>query len=150
MIMESKLVRTEYPYLMGNISKTNDILKDMREIIEQSRDAAYKAVNSVLLQRNWLIGYRIAEEELQGVDRAEYGAKIIAKLAKELTVEYGKGFTKTNLYNFYSFYKTYPQIFHSVSGKSAALLSWTHYRILLQVNDKQARDWYEQEAASQT
>ena len=148
--MKNKLEKPEYNYLMENYSKTNDILKDMRDIIDQARDIAYKAVNSVLLQRNWLIGYRIAEEELQGADRAEYGAKIIAKLAKELTVEYGKGFTKTNLYNFYSFYKAYPKIFHSLSGKSAAILSWTHYRILLQVNDKQARDWYAQEAFNQT
>ena len=47
-----------------------------------------------LVQRNWLIGYRIAEEELQGDNRAEYGASIIKKLAKELTAEYGKGYTK--------------------------------------------------------
>lgn len=46
------------------------------------------------MQRNWLIGYRIAEEELQGDNRAEYGASIIKKLAKELTAEYGKGYTK--------------------------------------------------------
>ena len=104
----------------------------------------YQAVNSALVQRNWLIGYRIAEEELQGDNRAEYGASIIKKLAKELTAEYGKGYTKTNLYHFYSFYKTYPEIFHSASGK--LLLSWTHYRTLLQVNDKDARDWYEKEA----
>lgn len=100
------------------------------------------------MQRNWLIGYRISEEELQGEDRAEYGANIIKKLAKELTAEYGKGFTKTNLYHFYSFYKMYPEIFHSASGK--LLLSWTHYRTLLQVNDKEARDWYEKEALEQT
>jgi hypothetical protein len=93
-------------------------------IIESSRKAAYQAVNSSLVQRNWLIGYRIAEEELQGDNRAEYGASIIKKLAKELTAEYGKGYTKTNLYHFYSFYKTYPEIFHSASGK--LLLSWTH------------------------
>ena len=80
-------------------------------------------MNSALVQRNWLIGYRIAEEELQGDNRAEYGASIIKKLAKELTAEYGKGYTKTNLYHFYSFYKTYPEIFHSASGK--LLLSWT-------------------------
>lgn len=66
-------------------------------IIESSRKAAYQAVNSSLVQRNWLIGYRIAEEELQGDNRAEYGASIIKKLAKELTAEYGKGYTKTNL-----------------------------------------------------
>ena len=75
-------------------------------------------------------------------------ASIIKKLAKELTAEYGKGYTKTNLYHFYSFYKTYPEIFHSASGK--LLLSWTHYRTLLQVNDKDARDWYEKEALEQT
>ncbi len=135
--------------LMKNFSKTDDIVKDMKEIIETSRNAAYKAVNTVLLQRNWLIGYRIAEEGFQGADRAEYGANMIAGLSKTLTSEYGKGFTKTNLYHFYSFYKEYPEIFHSLRGKSSPLLSWTHYRILLQVNDKQARDWYEKEAVSQ-
>lgn len=72
---------------------------------------------------NWMLGYRIAEEELGGADRAEYGLQIIKKLAKELTEEYGKGFTKTNLYNFYLFYKEYPEIFHPVSGKSPVLLS---------------------------
>ncbi|MCI6466676.1 MAG: PDDEXK nuclease domain-containing protein [Faecalicatena sp.] len=135
---------------MEYFSKTDDIIKDMREIIEISRDTAYRAVNTVLLQRNWLIGYRIAEEGFQGAERAEYGAAIIAKLSKTLTAEYGKGFTKTNLYHFYSFYREYPDIFHSASGKSSPPLSWTHYRILLQVNDKEARDWYEKEAISQT
>lgn len=135
--------------LMKNFAKTDDIVKDMKEIIETSRDTAYRAVNTVLLQRNWLIGYRIAEEGFQESDRAEYGAKMIAGLSKTLTAEYGKGFTKTNLYHFYSFYKEYPEIFHALSGKSSPLLSWTHYRILLQVSDKQARGWYEKEAASQ-
>lgn len=64
-----------------------------------------------LSQRNWLIGYRIAEKELKGENRAEYGANIIKKLSQELTKLYGKGFTKTNLYNFYSFYKCFPKIF---------------------------------------
>ena len=84
-----------------------------------------------LVRRNWLLGYRIASEKMQGEDRAKYGAEIIKKLAKELSAEYGKGYTKTNLYSFYSFYKTYPEIFHSLSGKSDTLLSWTHYRVLL-------------------
>lgn len=88
---------------MANFEKTDDILKDMCGIIESSRDAAYRAVNTALVQRNWLIGYRIAEEEIKGADRAEYGAGVITKLAKELTTEYGRGFTKSNLYSFYAF-----------------------------------------------
>lgn len=88
-------------------------------IIEYSRDVAYKAVNAALVQRNWLIGYRIAEKGYHGDRRDEYGAGVIAKLAKKLTSEYGKGFTKINLYNFYLFYKEYPEIFHSLSGKSS-------------------------------
>ena len=103
-----------------------------------------------LIQRNWLLGYRIASEELQGEDRAKYGAEIIKKLAKELSAEYGKGYTKSNLYSFYSFYKTYPEIFQTSSGKSVGLLSWSHYATLLQVKEKAARDWYEKEAAKQT
>ena len=71
-------------------------------------------------------------------------------MSKNLTEKYGKGFTKTNLYSFYSFYKCFPEIFHSTSGKSKTYLSWTHYRTLLQVNDKVARDWYEKEAIEQT
>ena len=146
--MENDLVNIGQNSIMSSYVKSDDILKDMCGIIESSQKAAYQAVNSALVQRNWLIGYRIAEEEMQGNNRAEYGASIIKKLAKELTAEYGKGYTKTNLYHFYSFYKTYPEIFHSVSGK--LLLSWTHYRTLLQVNDKDARDWYEKEALEQT
>lgn len=57
---------------MMNFIKTDDILEDMCGIIESSRYTAYKTVNTVLVQRNWLIGYRIAEEELQGETRSEY------------------------------------------------------------------------------
>ena len=148
--MGNKLEKMEQNSFMENFVKTDDVLKDMCEIIESSQKVAYRAVNVALVQRNWLIGYRIAEEELKGEARSEYGANVIKKLSKSLTEKYGKGFTKTNLYSFYSFYKYFPEIFHSVSGKSEIHLSWTHYRILLQVNDKTARDWYEKEAAEQT
>lgn len=76
--------------------------------------------------------------------------KWLIRLSKDLTEKYGKGFTKTNLYSFYSFYKSYPEIFQTVSGKSKKLLSWSQYAVLLQVKDKAARDWYEKEAAEQT
>ena len=136
--------------VMSNFTKTDDIMNDIRKIIEGSQKTAHQAVNTILVQRNWLIGYRIASEELNGEDRADYGAEVIKKLSFELTKEFGKGYTKSNLYSFYSFYKTYPEIFQTVSGKSAILLSWSHYNVLLQVKDKIARDWYEKEAYDQT
>lgn len=131
-------------------TNSGDILQDMREIIEGSRSSAYQAINLALVRRNWLLGRRIAEEELNGETRAEYGLEIIKKLSQKLTDEYGKGFTKTNLYNFYLFYKTFPEIFQTVSGKSQTLLSWSHYQTLLRVKDDKARAWYAKEAAEQT
>ncbi|MCM1160139.1 MAG: PDDEXK nuclease domain-containing protein [Roseburia sp.] len=135
---------------MEKYQKSENILDDIQKIIDASQKEAYCAVNTILTQRNWLIGYRIAEEEMKGGNRAEYGANIIKKLSKELTVKYGKGFTKTNLYNFYMFYKYFPQIFHTVCGKSEGVLSWSHYRTLLRVKDDAARSWYEKEAYEQT
>lgn len=132
------------------ILNSDDMLNDIRSIIESSRENAYQAVNTILVKRNWLLGKRISEEEMKNEGRAEYGMEIIKKLSKALTDEYGKGFTKSNLYSFYSFYKTFPEIFHSASGKSERLLSWTHYRVLLQVKDPAARAWYAKEAAEQT
>ena len=129
---------------------TDNVLEDVCSIIDSAKDYAYKSVNIALVERNWLIGYRIAEEELKGNDRADYGLEIIKKLSKELTKKYGKGFDRSNLYRFLSFYKNFPQIVDALSRQSGNLLSWTHYRTLLQVFDKKARDWYAKEALEQT
>lgn len=136
--------------LLINYEKTADILLDINQIIEISQKKAYQAINIFLVQRNWLIGRRIAQEEMLGENRAEYGAQIIKELSKDLTYHYGKGFTKSNLYNYFLFYKAFPQIFHAESGKFEVHLSWTHYRFLLQVTDPDARAWYEKEACEQT
>jgi len=126
--------------------KTGDILKDTEAIVEAASRAARTTVNVLLVQRNWLIGKRISEEEMAADGRAEYGMEVIKRLSKELTSKYGRGYTKSNLYSFYAFYKTFPEIFQSVIGKSDGLLTWTHYLKLLQVKDKNARDWYAKEA----
>lgn len=129
---------------------TENVLEDVCTIIDTARDYAYKSINIALVVRNWLIGYRIAEEELKGNKRAKYGIEIIKKLSTELTKQYGKGFDRSNLYYFLNFYKSFPQIVDSASRQFKTLLSWTHYRTLLQINDKKARDWYEKEALEQT
>ena len=118
-------------------------------VIEQARETAYRHVNEALVKRNWELGKLIAEEELNGQDRAVYGASIIKGLSKRLTAAYGKGFTKSYLYSYVQFYKTHLTIFQSPIGKSDKLLSWTHYYILTQELNADARAWYEKEAASQ-
>lgn len=123
---------------------SNDLLSDAKVIIESAQKTAFAAVNVALVNRNWLLGKRIAEEELKGEGRAEYGAEIIKNLAKNLTKTYGKGFTQRNLYNCEKFYEMYPEILQSLTAKS--ILSWTHYTVLMQVSDPVARQWYEKEA----
>ena len=102
--MENKLEKIGQNSFMDNFVKTDDILKDMCGIIESSQKAAYQAVNTLLVQRNWLIGYRIAEEELGGDERSEYGLEVIKKISKELTQRYGKGYDRSNLYHCLKFY----------------------------------------------
>ena len=131
-------------------SYTNDLITDAKVIIETAQRTAYRAVDSVLVLRNWMLGQRIAMEELKGENRAEYGTEAIKLLAKNLTESYGKGFTQRSLYNYVLFYKSFPQILHSLSTKSSNILTWTHYRILLQEKNPDARDWYEHEAFTQT
>ena len=90
---------------------------------------AYKTVNVLLVERNWLLGKRIAEEELKDNRKDNYGKEIINELSKRLTKDFGRGFEKANIYRFVQFYKTYPDFFSSAMRQS--ILSWTHYRILL-------------------
>ncbi len=125
-----------------------DLLADAKAIIEAARSAAYRSVNVALVQRNWLLGKRISEEDLKGANRAEYGKQVIQKLALQLTAEYGKGFDFGSLYKFLQFYKKFP-ILDSLSPKSGGLLSWTHYRKLLQVENKDALVWYINETAAE-
>lgn len=137
-------------YELIQYTKTDNILTDAKEIIDSAKSYVIKSVNWTLVQRNWLLGERIALEELKGENRAEYGKKVIKNLSKQLTEIYGNGFTKTNLYNFYNFYKTYADIFHTVCGKSLIMyLDWSHFRILLQEENKDARDWYAQESVNE-
>ena len=139
---------------------TDDLVKDACSIIDDAQLAAYHSVNAVLTLRNWLLGKRIAEEELKGEHRADYGAETIKNLADSLTEKYGKGFTKRTVYKFQQFYKYFPEIVRSVTAQSevglivptvtARLLSWSHYERLLQVHDQEARNWYAKEAYEQT
>ena len=97
-------------------SSTKGLFQDACAIIEQAQSVAYRAVNEILIKRNWLLGMRIQHEVLKD-KRAEYGEQIIANLASQLTERYGRGYKKSNLYLFISFYKEHSNIFQSATGK---------------------------------
>lgn len=150
----------------GNTVAKNDdrLYNDACLIIEKGQAAAYRAVNEILIKRNWLLGMRIQHEILKD-QRAEYGEQVIKKLAKKLTSQYGRGFKKSNLYSFLSFYQNHPDFFQSLAGKSIELnekdifqsltgkspirLTWTHYSIIQQELTEEGRTWYEDEAATE-
>lgn len=143
----SKIIRHNTPALAPEVIEP--LYNRASIIIEDARNRAYRQVNESLVRRNWELGQIIAEEELNGEDRAQYGASVIKELSKRLTATYGKGFSKSYLYSFVQFYKTHPSIFQSAIGKSDKLLSWTHYFVLTQELNDDARCWYEKEAAEQ-
>ena len=130
--------------LLIDVKNSKDIAEDIRIILEQSQALAYRTIDLILLQRNWLIGKRIYEEELSRTRANNYAKNIIDTISNVLSNKFGKGFTSRNLYNYVKFYTLYKNIFHSASAKS--FLSWTHYRTLLSVEDEKARVWYENEA----
>lgn len=154
----------EIQNLMKQEELQNSLFNDACVIIEQAKTVAYKSVDEILIKRNWLLGMRIQHEVLKD-KRAEYGEQVIKRLAKDLSVNYGKGFSMRNLYYFIDFYQTHlvffelkdaeTQIFmnkdilQSLTAKSAIRLSWTHYNIILQESDAGARIWYENEAANE-
>lgn len=95
----------------------NELVHDACIIIEQAQKSAYRAVNEILIKRNWLLGMRIQHEVLKE-QRAEYGEQIIKSLAKRLTERYGTGYSRNNLYRFVSFFKSFQELFLSAQVSS--------------------------------
>lgn len=127
--------------------KTGDLLGDVRAILDQARQKAYASVNFAMVECYWQIGRRIVEAEQHGQRRADYGEGIIRALSRSLTNEFGRGFSYANLKNFRQFYLVYPDFEKSYAVRSQ--LSWTHYRLIMRVENPVARDFYMQEAAGQ-
>jgi predicted nuclease of restriction endonuclease-like (RecB) superfamily len=160
-------------------SDENQFIAQLKEIIRDARSKAYSAINFAQVEANWLIGRQIVEQEQRGKGWAEYGQQIIQLAAQELTAEFGKGYSETNLKNFKKFYLVFtnlqiqqvvpvisdkkkgqavPDLFPAKISQAAPdqlgkvnsiSLSWTHYERLLRVGNPEARDWYMKEAAGQ-
>jgi predicted nuclease of restriction endonuclease-like (RecB) superfamily len=115
------------------------LLGDIRDLIETARIRVAVGVNVTLLLRNWSIGSRI-QKDILGKERAPYGKKIVATLSQQLTLEYGKGFERTELSRMILFAAAYPddQIVQTLSQQ----LSWSHFVELIKVDDPLAREYY--------
>lgn len=124
-----------------------EFIQEIKQILSMARQQAYSAVNAAMVQAYWQIGKRIVDEEQGGEHRAAYGEELLKTLSKELTRELGKGFSYANLRNFRQFYLTYPdeEICYTLCSK----LTWSHNRLVMRVEDEQARRYYLSESVEQ-
>lgn len=125
---------------MANKAINLNLIKDIKAIIEESKRLVVRNVNTIMLQTYWNFGKRIVEEEQNGNDKANYGKYIIKNLSNELSKEYGRGFSSTNLKMMRRLYNEY-QIGQTLSDR----LSWSHYLLLLGISDLNERSFYEHE-----
>jgi len=91
----------------------------------------------------WKLGERIFIEEQKGQDRAEYGAYLLQNVALEIEKEFGSGFSVRQLERARQFYRTYP-----IASAVRTQLNWYQYRLLIQIDDKDKREYYELEATN--
>ena len=138
------------------------LYRDIRAVLASARAGVYRAVNSAMVVAYWHVGRLILEYEQGGRRRATYGESLLKDLSERLTIDFGRGFDVTNLRKMRQFYRMF-EIGRVVGGKSNAKkrdamrlvsgrsperilvheqLSWSHYRLLMQVEDSRARAWY--------
>ena len=124
---------------------SNNYINEIKKILKNARQKAYTAVNSAMVEAYWEIGRRIVEEEQNGKERAEYGKEILQNLSKELTEEFGKGYSYRTLREIRQFYLMFSDFekWRTVSAK----LTWSHFQKVLRVSNEKARIFYLTEAA---
>ena len=154
--------------VLSLIPQHDSFVSDLKSIANEARSQAYRAADHLLVVRNWLLGWRIVEQEQAGKERAEYGKKVLEVASQTLTQEFGKGFGLTSIKNMRSFYLTFSNLqisqamldqfdIASKSIRQAPLdesmipfypnLSWLHYERLMRVKDEAARLWHLKETA---
>ena len=118
----------------------NDFYNEIKSILVNARNKVYNTANFAMVQAYWNIGKKIIEEQ-GGKDTAEYGQGLLEELSKQMTKDFGKGFTVANLKNMRQFYIIFPNGYALRSE-----LSWTYYRSLMCVENEKARNFYLEEA----
>jgi len=137
-----------YIHLLDNISET----------FTNGKVKAFNAANIALVETYWKIGQHIVEFEQDGNAKAEYGAGLLEKLSKDLSLKFGKGFSLSNIKRFRQFYIVYQKgaepshqlqsndnQLSTISAKPSHQLSWSHYVELLKIESAVERSFYEKQ-----
>ncbi|MDR2597922.1 MAG: PDDEXK nuclease domain-containing protein [Treponema sp.] len=120
-------------------------ITEIKQIIISARNKAHTAINSAMVEAYWLIGKRIVEEEQNGKQRAEYGKEVIKTLSEELQSEFGQGFAERCLREYRQFYLNFMDF--EFGAHCAPNLTWSHYRLIMRLTDKNAVKYYLTEAS---
>ncbi len=126
-----------------DIEIKKDVYTEISNLLKEARKSIVSNINTTMTKTYFLIGKRIVEEEQSGNERAEYGENLIKNLSKRLTEEFGKGFSKRNLWQMKQFYLAYSKV-QTVSAQFK--LSWSHYLILMRMENIEERNFYEIES----
>jgi len=116
----------------------DELLTEVRGLLQTARDRAYKAVDNIKVQTYWQVGERLVRAELRYEERADYGRRVIELLARDL------GMARTLLNRIVRFYRAYP-----IVTALSLQISWSHYEMLAAVEDRVAREFYEAQVARQ-
>lgn len=107
------------------------------ELLRRGREQAGRAVNAILVQTYWQIGRYIVEYEQKGNVKAAYGSELLDRLSKDLTAEFGKGFSRSNLFQIRQFYLKFPKI-----QTLSVQLSWSHYVEIIKADNELEISFY--------
>jgi len=135
-------MRNSYLLKMKKVHNTNysALINSIGSLLEQGRRQAYQTVNLIMVRTYWEIGRQIVEYEQKGKEKAEYGSALLDNLSRDLKLQFGKGFSKSNLIYMRLFYIKYPK-----SETVSHQLSWSHYFELLKIEDNLERSFYEKQ-----
>lgn len=120
----------------------NGFIQEVKGIIDSSREKAIRSVDHIRVRMYWELGRKIVEEEQQGKERAKYGTYLLKTLSKELISFYGEAFSKRQLERYRQFYMIF-----SIASALRTQFSWTHYKLLLSLDNQSQRLFYDLESS---
>ncbi|EYE89538.1 hypothetical protein Q428_01745 [Fervidicella metallireducens AeB] len=125
--------------IINTTEELSSLYNNVSALIETTKERVYHSVNSELVLLYWNIGKTIKEDIIK-VERAGYGEKVVAALAKELSEQYGRGYSKSNLFRMVQFYEAFPK--GEIVATLSQQLTWSHIKEIISIKDELKRDFY--------